>query len=279
MIEIGKTNELTVIRRVSIGLYLGDSEGNEVLLPAKYVPRSCSIGEPLNVFIYKDSEDRVIATTLVPKITLNHFAFLRVEMVSEVGAFLDWGLEKHLLVPFREQMRKMVEGQSYIVYMYYDEKSERLVASAKLNQFLDNEHLTVRTGDEVDVMLWEETDLGINVIINHRHKGLIYDNEIFTEIEEGETRKGFIKNIREDNKIDVLLQKSGYGNIEPSAADILEKLKAGGGFLALTDKSEPEEIISKLGMSKKTFKKAIGSLYRRKIITLEKDGIRLVVLT
>ncbi len=276
MIEIGNYNELTVLRRVSIGLYLGDTEGNEVLLPSKYVPRSVSIGEPLNVFVYKDSEDRVIATTLTPKITLNHFAYLRVEMVSEVGAFLDWGLEKQLLVPFREQMRKMVAGESYIVYMYYDEKSERLAASAKLNQFLSNEELSVRTGDEVEIMLWEETDLGINVIINNRHKGLIYDNEIFTEIEEGEIRKGFIKNIREDNKIDVLLQKTGYGNIEPNASLILEKLKAGGGFLALTDKSEPGQIISQLGMSKKTFKKAVGSLYRRKIIRIEEDGIHLV---
>jgi predicted RNA-binding protein (virulence factor B family) len=274
--EIGKYNELEVLRRTSIGLYLGDGQGNDVLLPSKYVPRNASIGERIRVFLYKDSEDRLIATNLVPKIKLNEFALLRVEMANEVGAFLDWGLEKQLFVPFREQKQKMQEGRFYIVYMYLDEKTQRLAASAKLNQFLDNTVLTVRTGDEVDVMMWEPTDLGINVIINNRHKGLLYDNEIFTEVEEGEVRKAYIKNIREDKKIDVQLQKPGYGNIEPSSQLILNKLKEQEGFIPLTDKSEPEEIARFLEMSKKTFKKAVGLLYRHKLIQLDADGIRLI---
>jgi predicted RNA-binding protein (virulence factor B family) len=274
--EIGKYNELEILRRTSIGLYLGDGQGNDVLLPAKYVPRNASIGERIQVFLYKDSEDRLIATNLVPKIKLNEFALLKVEMANEVGAFLDWGLEKQLFVPFREQKQKMQEGRYYIVYMYLDEKTQRLAASAKLNQFLDNTELTVRTGDEVDVMMWEPTDLGINVIINNRHKGLLYDNELFTEVEEGEIRKGYIKNIREDKKIDVQLQKPGYGNIEPSSQLILNKLKEHEGFIPLTDKSEPEEIAKFLAMSKKTFKKAVGLLYRHKRIQLDPDGIRLI---
>jgi hypothetical protein len=276
--EIGKYNMLEVLRRTSIGLYLGDKEGNDVLLPEKYVPRQTGVGEEIKVFIYKDSEDRIIATTLVPKIQLHQFALLQVEMANEVGAFLDMGLEKQLFVPFREQNQKMQAGKFYIVYMYLDPKTDRLVGSAKLNQFLDNKEITVQPGEEVDVLMWEPTDLGINVIINHRHKGLLYDNELFTEVEEGEIRRGYIKQIREDNKIDVQLQKSGYDNIiEPSSAALLAKLKsAEGGFLPLNDKSEPEEIARHLEMSKKTFKKAVGLLYRKKMISLEENGIRLI---
>jgi predicted RNA-binding protein (virulence factor B family) len=276
--EIGKYNMLEVLRRTSIGLYLGDKEGNDVLLPEKYVPRQTVVGEEIKVFIYKDSEDRIIATTLVPKIHLHEFALLKVEMANEVGAFLDMGLEKQLFVPFREQHPKMQPGKFYIVYMYLDPKTDRLVGSAKLNQFLDNKELTVQVGDEVDVLMWEPTDLGINVIINHKHKGLLYDNELFTEVEEGEIRKGYIKHIREDHKIDVQLQKAGYDNIiEPSSAALLAKLKAAeGGFLPLNDKSGPEEIARHLEMSKKTFKKAVGLLYRKKMISLEENGIRLI---
>jgi predicted RNA-binding protein (virulence factor B family) len=196
MIAIGEYNELEVLRDTSSGLFLGDGEGHDVLLPGKYIPAGIQIGDKIKVFIYKDSEDRIVATTETPKITLHHFALLRAVMVNEIGAFLDWGLEKHLFVPFREQAKKMVEGRFYLVYMFIDERSERLVASAKLNHFLDNEELTVRTGDEVEVLVWEKTDMGYNVIINQRHKGLIYDNELFKPVEPGAVISAYIKNIR-----------------------------------------------------------------------------------
>lgn len=276
MIELGKYNTLEIRRETSVGLFLSDREGNELLLPNKYVPDEIKIGEEINVFVYKDSEDRLIATTLTPKVFLNHFACLKVEMLTQHGAFLDWGLEKQLFVPFSEQAQKMVEGKYYVIYMYLDKKTERLVASSKINHFLDNKELTVKVGDEVEVLIGDPTDLGINVIINNLHKGLIYYNEIFAQVKMGDVRKGYIKNIREENKIDVQLQKQGYGNVEPNAQLILEKLKANAGFLALTDDSTPDEIRIQLEMSKKTFKKAIGLLYKQNIINIEKKGIRLL---
>ena len=198
-------------------------------------------------------------------------------MISQHGAFLDWGLEKQLFVPFREQARKMEEGKWYIIYMYRDEESDRLVASSKINGYLDNDELTVKVGDLVEILICESTDLGINVIINNIHKGLIYHNELFAKVNIGDIKKGYIKNIREDNKIDVQLQKQGYGNVEPSAQIILEKLKANGGFLELTDASAPEDIAKQLEMSKKTFKKAIGSLYKHHLINIEQMGIRWII--
>ncbi|OIP03386.1 MAG: GntR family transcriptional regulator [Bacteroidetes bacterium CG2_30_32_10] len=277
MIELGKYNTLEVRRKTSVGLFLSDREGNELLLPNKYIPEGIEIGEEIKVFVYKDSEDRIIGTTLTPKVFLHQFAYMKVEMISQHGAFLDWGLEKQLFVPFREQARKMEEGKWYIIYMYRDEESDRLVASSKINGYLDNDELTVKVGDQVDILICESTDLGINVIINNIHKGLIYHNELFAKVNIGDIRKGYIKNIREDNKIDVQLQKQGYGNVEPSAQIILEKLKANGGFLELTDASAPEDIAKQLEMSKKTFKKAIGSLYKNHLINIEQTGIRWIM--
>jgi len=277
MIELGKYNTLEVRRKTSVGLFLSDREGNELLLPNKYIPEGIEIGEEIKVFVYKDSEDRIIGTTLTPKVFLHQFAYMKVEMISQHGAFLDWGLEKQLFVPFREQARKMEEGKWYIIYMYRDEESDRLVASSKINGYLDNDELTVKVGDQVEILICESTDLGINVIINNIHKGLIYHNELFAKVNIGDIRKGYIKNIREDNKIDVQLQKQGYGNVEPSAQIILEKLKANGGFLELTDASAPEDIAKQLEMSKKTFKKAIGSLYKNHLINIEQTGIRWIM--
>lgn len=276
MIKIGKYNLLKVLRETSVGVFLGDNEGNEVLLPQKYVPKETSIDDNIEVFVYRDSEDRLISTTLKPKIQLFQFAVLQVVMVNQVGAFLDWGLEKNLFVPFREQTVKMSKGRWYMVYLYLDEQTDRLVASSKINRFLSNEKLTVKEGDEVDVMIWETTDLGVNVIINDSHKGLIYHNEFFAQVEPGDLRKGYISKIRDDNKIDVQLQMPGIANIEPSAARILEILKNHDCFLPLTDNSDPEEIARRLEMSKKTFKKAIGSLYKQRMIEIEKHGIRLI---
>ncbi len=272
----GETNLLTAKRRTLNGYYLIDDENEEVLLPNKYVPNGMKPGDEISVFIYKDSEDRVIATTIVPYILLNEFAVLEVVDVNPVGAFLDWGLEKDLLVPYSEQLSKMQVGSSYPVFLYLDEKTQRLVASGKINKFLDQEEISVNNGDEVELLICNATDLGINVIINNIHNGLLYDNELFQAVTPGDILTGYIKNVRPDNKIDVSLQKQGYVNVEPNAQKILQKLKDNDGFLNITDKSDPIIILAKLEMSKKTFKKAVGSLYKQKLIRIEKDGIYLV---
>jgi len=272
----GEFNLLTAKRRTLNGYYLIDDENLEVLLPNKYVPSGMKPGDEISVFIFKDSEDRLTATTIKPYIMLNEFAVLEVVDINPVGAFLDWGLEKDLLVPYSEQTSKMKVGGSYPVYLYLDEKTQRLVASGRINKFLELEDITVNNGDEVELLICNSTDLGIVVIINDMHSGLLYDNELFQAVTPGERIKGWIKNVRPDNKIDVSLQRQGYINVEPNANKILQKLKDNDGFLNITDKSDPIIILAKLEMSKKTFKKAVGSLYKQKIIKIEKDGIYLV---
>lgn len=282
MIEIGKYNTLTILRDTKVGLFLGnpdvDPDGiHDILLPNKYVPKVFEIGEKLTVFIYLDHEQRPVATTLEPYILLNEFALLRVNYVNQVGAFMDWGMEKDILVPFKEQARPMEKGKRYLVYLYMDEKTNRLVASSKTNQFLNNDVLTVEKGEEVDLIVSHITEIGINVIINEKHKGLIYKDEVYDDaIRTGDRMRGYIKTIRPDNKIDVSLQIQGYLNIEPNAKVILDELKASRGFLRLNDNSHPEDIKTVLKMSKKTFKKAIGSLYKDKLIEIKEDGIYLL---
>jgi len=282
MIEIGKYNTLTILRDTKVGLFLGnpqeDPEGiNDILLPNKYVPNKFDIGDELTVFVYLDHEERPVSTSLEPYILLNEFALLRVNYVNQVGAFMDWGMEKDILVPFKEQARPMEKGKRYLVYLYMDEKTNRLVASSKTNQFLNNDHLTVEKGKEVDLIVSHITEIGINVIINEQHKGLIYKEEVYDDsIRTGDRLRGYIKTIRPDNKIDVALQIQGYQSIEPNAQLILEELKASRGFLRLTDNSHPEDIKTVLKMSKKTFKKAIGALYREKVIEIKEDGIYLI---
>ncbi|CAM3672441.1 hypothetical protein FSS13T_13460 [Flavobacterium saliperosum S13] len=281
MIEIGKYNTLTILRDTKVGLYLGnpteDPEGiHDVLLPNKYVPNDFEIGDEITVFIYLDHEERPVATTLEPYIFLNEFALLRVNYINEFGAFMNWGMEKDLFVPFKEQARPMEQGKRYLVYMYMDEKTNRLVASSKLNQFLTNEDITVEVGEEVDLIVSHITDLGINVIINEKHKGLLYKNEVYDDLRTGDRIVGFIKNIRPDGKIDVSVRKLGFESIEPSSQVILDELKASRGFLRLNDDSHPEDIKTVLKMSKKTFKKAIGLLYKQKLIDIKDDGIHLL---
>ena len=276
MIEIGKHNTLTALRMTSVGMYLGNAEDEEVLLPNKYVPETLKVDDDITVFIYKDSEDRIIATNLEPKILLNEFACLIVKDVNNIGAFLDWGLEKDLLVPFREQSKKMEIGKRYPVYLYLDERTGRLAASSKTDSFLERQHVDLNVGDKVNVLICYTSDLGVNVIINNKYKGIIYHNELFTYITIGDKVEGYVKNIREEGKIDITLQKLGYQQIESSAEFILEKLRASKGVLKLTDKSDSEEIMFRLQMSKKNFKKAIGGLYKKGLIRLEEDGIYLV---
>lgn len=279
MIAIGKYNSLQILRSTKVGLFLGENpEAEGILLPNKYVPEQYEIGDEITVFVYLDHEERPVATTLEPYILLNDFALLRVNYVNKVGAFLDWGLEKDILVPFREQARPMEKGKRYLVYLYLDEQTNRLVASSKINQFLKNDNLTVQVGDEVNLMVSHITDLGINVIINGMHKGLLYKNQVFEDsVRTGDYAVGYIKHIRPDNKIDVSLERPGYEKIESNAQKILDELKASrGGYLRLSDKSDPDDIKTVLQMSKKTFKQAIGSLYKEKLIEIKEDGIYLV---
>ena len=276
MIPLGTYSTLTAKRQLLQGIYLEDAEGDEVLLPNKYIPNGLELEDEISVFVYTDSEDRIIATTIKPKILLHEFACLEVSAVTKIGAFLDWGLEKDLFVPFKNQKLKMKEGNSYIVYLYNDEESDRLVASAKIFKYLSNEELTVKNEEAVNLLIAEPTDLGVNVIINNRHRGLIFRNEIFQNLELGDQIKGYIKKIRPDNRIDVSLQPQGLPNIEPSANKILNYLKRNQGYISLTDKSRPEEIMAKMEMSKKSFKKGLGSLYKQKLVRLEKNGTYLI---
>lgn len=276
MIELGNYNELKILRDTSVGLFLGSEGGTEILLPNKYVPKSYEIGDKLNVFCYLDHDERPVATSLDPFVRRNQFGFLRVAEVNNFGAFLDWGLEKHLLVPFREQREKMKEGQWYVVYCYLDEQSFRLVGSNKPDKFLDNENLTIVNGAKVDLIVTRLTDLGWEVIINHRHRGLVYSNEVYGKLAIGDSLKGYIKNVRPDKKIDVSLRPLGKENLEPTAEKILQRLKQKKGYLPLHDKSSPDDIIDALQMSKKSFKKGIGVLYKARKIVIKDDGIYLV---
>ena len=278
MLNIGQHNTLTILRDTKVGLFLGNgNDVDDVLLPNKYVPKVFEIGEEITVFVYLDHEERPVATTLVPYVFLNEFAFLRVNFTNQIGAFMDWGMEKDILVPFKEQARPMEKGKRYLVYLYLDEKTNRLVASSKTNQFLDNDTITVDNGEEVDLIISHITDIGINVIINQKHKGLVYNDEVYDDtIRTGDKRIGYIKNVRDDGKIDVSLQKLGYQNVEPNAELILDELRASKGFLRLSDNSSPEDIKTVLKISKKTFKKAIGLLYKEKLIEIKEEGIYLI---
>ena len=276
MIALGEFNTLEILRDTSVGLFLGDGEGTEILLPNKYVPPTYEIGSELTVFCYLDYAERPVATSIEPEIIVNEFQLLKVAEVNEFGAFMDWGLEKHLLVPFREQRNKMVEGQWYVVFCYLDGKTNRLVASNKLERFLNNENLTVEEGDEVELVVTRLTELGWEVIINHKHKGLVFADGIFKKVSVGDLTKGVIKKIRRDGKIDVSLQPLGTKILEPAANKIFETLLAHGGFLPLHDKSNPEAIKKELQMSKKTFKKGIGTLYKARKIDIKGDGIHAI---
>ena len=277
MIQVGRHNLLRVVKDTPQGYYLTDEEGEqEILLPVKYIPEGVLVGDEINVFVYLDSEARIICTTLKPTIEVLKFAYLEVLNTTEYGAFLDFGIAKDLFVPISEQAQKMHIGEKYIVFMFIDQETQRLSASSKINQFVEQEFITVSDGEEVELLITQKTDLGYNVIINDIHKGLIYNNEVFKNLDVGYRCKGYIKTVREDGKIDVTLQKQGYSNVEPNAQKILNVLKVNNGFLPLTDKSNPDEIYSKLEMSKKTFKKAIGSLYKQKLVKLEPNGIKLV---
>lgn len=275
MLQIGVYHTLKIDRETKVGLFLTNGK-DDVLLPNKYVPNDFTIGDDLTVFVYLDHEERPVATTLKPFISLNSFAVLKVSYINSFGAFLNWGMEKDLFAPFKEQARPMEKDKRYIVTMYLDKQTGRLAASSKINQFLDKEPLDVEVGQEVDLMVSHITEIGINVIINGKFRGLAYQNEVFETVSPGFKTKGYIKSIRPDGKIDVSFQKQGFEAIDDSAQQVLEALKQNDGVLRLNDNSHPEEIKSVLKMSKKTFKKAIGSLYKQKLIDINNEGIQLV---
>ncbi len=273
--QVGKYNTLQILRGTSVGMYLGDEEGNDVLLPHKYIPENAQIGESIEVFIYRDSEDRLIATTLKPSILLNQFAILEVVAATQFGAFLDWGLEKDLFVPFKEQNHKLQKGQYVPVYLYLDEQTDRVVASAKVHKYFKNlDGVDLDEGQEVDLLVFEKTELGHNVVVNNLYKGLVYENETFRRLAWGDTTKGYVKLIRDEGKIDISLQPLGFlKTLEPNQKAILDKLQQSGGTLNLSDNSDPIEIQEVLEMSKKAFKKAIGVLYKDKKILIKDDSI------
>ncbi len=276
MVNIGRYNTLRVIKEVDFGVYLdGESEG-EILMPIRYVPKDCKVGDYVDIFLYLDSEDRPVATTEKPYALVGEFAMLRVQSVNKIGTFLDWGIMKDLLCPFREQKVTMTEGRSYLVYIYVDEETRRIVASAKLNKFLNKTVPEYVIGQEVDLIIESETDLGYKAIVNNQHWGILYENEVFEQLEKGLSIKGYIKKIRTDNKIDLSLQPLGYEKVDPIAQMIIDQLKKEGGFIAVSDKSEAEKVYSVFGISKKTFKQAIGALYKKRVITISPEGIRLI---
>lgn len=276
MVSPGQINSLRVVKEVDFGFYLDGAEFGEILLPLRYIPRNLNVDDHVDVFLYYDSEDRLIATTETPLAFAGDFAFLKVKQLTQVGAFLDWGLMKDLLVPFKEQKTEMIGGQSYLVKIYVDEKSQRIVASSKLDRFLDNVPVDFNEGDEVDLQIWEKTNLGYKVIINNTHSGLLYANEIFKPVKPGQKLTGYVKRLRDDEKIDLTLQKQGYIHVDETSTAILDKLKLQGGYIEANDNTSPESIKHIFGVSKKVFKKAIGSLYKARLIVIEDKGIRLV---
>lgn len=274
-IELGKFNQLEVVKEVDFGMYLDGGEEGEILLPTRYVPENCEIGDFLNVFLYLDIDERLIATTLTPLVQVGQFACLEVAWVNQFGAFLNWGLMKDLFVPFREQKMKMQVGRSYVVHAHIDEESYRIVASAKVERYLSKEFPEYAPEEEVDILIWQKTDLGFKAIIDNKYSGLLYENEIFRNLETGMRMKAYVKQVREDGKVDLILQKPGFEKIDDFAKTLLDYIKEHDGRIELTDKSPADDIYDTFGVSKKTFKKGVGDLYKKRLIALHEDGITL----
>ena len=273
---LGKFNQLEVVKEVDFGVYLNGGDDGEILLPSRYVPEGCRPGDMLNVFIYLDNEERLIATTLQPLVQVGEFACLEVAWVNEYGAFLDWGLMKDLFVPFREQKMKMQKGHRYVIHAHVDEDSYRIMASAKVEKFLSKDMPPYQPGEEVEVMVWQKTDLGYKVIVDNKFSGLVYQKEIFKALEPGMRMPAYVRQVREDGKIDLTLQKDGLQKVGDFSGVLLQYIKEQGGHTPLNDKSAAEDIYDTFGVSKKTFKKAVGDLYKKRLILLVEDGIRLV---
>ena len=274
MLRLGDYNTLRIVKSVDFGLYLDGGEEGEILLPQRYVTKDMHIGDEIEVFIYLDQEERPVATTEHPIAKVGEFASLEVAWVNQYGAFLKWGLMKDLFCPFREQKKRMEQGQRHIIYIKVDKDSYRLMATAKVEKYLEPAP-AMKHGDPADILVWQKTDLGFKCIVNNRYQGQIYDNQIFQPLHSGDRLSGFIDHVRQDGKIDLTLQPSGRQHTLDFAEVLLRYLYENDGYCNLGDKSPAELIYDRFQVSKKAYKKAIGDLYKRRLITIEEEGIRL----
>ena len=280
MIKLGDYNTLKIVKSVDFGLYLDGGEEGEILLPQRYVTKDMKVGDEISVFIYLDQEERPVATTETPYAKVGEFVSLEVAWVNQFGAFLNWGLMKDIFCPFREQKKRMEQGQRHIVYIKVDEDSYRLMATAKVEKYLTTPIVTdlplLQHGTEVDILVWQKTDLGFKVIVNNKFQGLIFENQIFQPLHSGMKLKAYVDHVRQDGKIDIVLQQTGRQQTLDFAETLLRYLYENDGFCNLGDKSPAELIYDRFQVSKKAYKKAIGDLYKRRLITIEDEGIRLV---
>lgn len=275
-IRLGKRNQLTVLREVDFGVYLDGGDIGDILLPKRYVPANCKVGDIVDVFLYLDSEERLIATTQHPLVEVGQFAFLEVKWTNQFGAFLDWGLMKDLFCPFKEQKMRMQQGKRYVVYCYIDTLTSRIVASAKIEKFLSKDMPPYQIGDMVNVMIQQKTDLGFKAIVDGRYSGLLYQNELFCDIHTGDRLSAYVKTIRPDGKLDIALQNNGMQHVADFSEQLYQYLlNSEDGFCPFHDKSPAEDIYATFKVSKKTFKKTVGDLYKKHIISIENDGLRL----
>lgn len=276
-LQLGKKNKLKAAWRVDFGMYLvgGGYEG-KILLPQRYVPEDLEVGDEIEVFLYLDNEERLIATTIEPKAMVGDFTYLEVAWVNEYGAFLDWGLMKDLFCPFREQKRRMEKGRSYIVHVHLDDESYRIMASAKVERYLSAPPQDLKVGQEVDLLIWQKTDLGFKVIADNSFGALLYDTQVFRNIHTGDHIKGYVTRIRPDGKVDCALQLGGHQHTVDFAERLLRYLETQGGRCRLGDKSDAEEIKEQFGVSKRTYKQAVGELYKRRLIRISDSGIELI---
>jgi uncharacterized protein len=273
--QIGRMNRLKALRRTENGVYVDGGELGEILIPQSTIKGDLALGSEVEVFIYHDHQSRLTASLLRPEAEVGGFAYMKVSAVTDIGAFMDWGLQKDLFVPFSEQNVKFEEGRIYLIHVYIDEKTGRIAGSAKVNKFLKQASDEFREGDEVGIMICNRTEIGYNVIINDSYRGIIHNSDVLGSLKEGEKTKGYIKPLREDKKLDVSLQKSGYGKVLELTDVIIKKIKESGGSISVTDKSPSEEIFAMFKVSKKTFKQAIGALYKQKVILIGPDRITL----
>jgi predicted RNA-binding protein (virulence factor B family) len=275
MVDIGKLNRLRVIRKTDTGVWLDGTGAGDIFMPNGHAETTCAVGEDVEVFIFPGPDDQLLATTNRPFAMAGEFALLKVASITPVGAFLDWGLKKDLLAPFGEQKEKMEEGKSYIVYVHIDKKTGRIVASSKLNRFLNKQPADFEEGRRVELLICSQTEIGYKAIIDNSRWGILYKNEVFQPLKKGQRLPGFIKKVRDDGKIDLCLQKPGHEKIGEVSDRIIDALKARDGFIAVTDNSPAETIYRMFGVSKKTYKKAVGALYKKRVISIEDNGIRL----
>jgi predicted RNA-binding protein (virulence factor B family) len=276
MTQLGKINTLSIVKHVDFGVYLDGENMGEILMPKRYVTPDMKDGDEVTVMVYLDGEERYVATTEVPLAQVGDFAWLKVNKIENAGAFLDWGLSKELLVPFSEQKIKMEEGRSYLVYIYIDKVTDRITASMKLEKFFDSTTPEYAKNEEVDIIVWTPTEIGYKAIVNGKHQGVLYKNEVFKKLVTGQKMKAYIKKVREDGKIDLILDKPGYVKIDSTAQSIMTLLEKAGGFLPYNDKTDPEVIYNIFGISKKAFKQSIGNLFKQRLITLSDKGIEKV---